>query len=91
MARMPTHRRQGGAIGHRPQCLCCDPRRRRAANLFAAVNDSPVSMTNVDLSRTNGEETLHVLRKVDFTAESGQLHMLVGPNGCGKVLPATPA
>jgi ABC-type branched-subunit amino acid transport system ATPase component len=42
-------------------------------------------MTNVELSRTNGDTTLHVLRKVDFTAESGQLHMLVGPNGCGKV------
>jgi lipoprotein-releasing system ATP-binding protein len=32
----------------------------------------------------SGEGRVHVLRGVDFAAESGRVHAIVGPSGCGK-------
>jgi ABC-type transport system involved in cytochrome bd biosynthesis fused ATPase/permease subunit len=52
---------------------------RRWRNILPP-NDSTVSV-NVELAVHRDYHAV-MLRKVDFTAESGQLHVLVGPNGC---------
>ena len=52
--------------------------------------DSPPSPGNVvnvravEKSFGDGANRIHVLKKVDFQAQTGEITMLVGPSGCGK-------
>lgn len=43
-----------------------------------------INVLNVDKGFGRGEARTVVLKKTDFTAETGLLTMLVGPSGCGK-------
>ena len=48
---------------------------------------SPGSVVNVravEKSFGDGANRIHVLKKVDFQAQTGEITMLVGPSGCGK-------
>ena len=38
----------------------------------------------VEKSFGEGADAIHVLKKVDFQARTGEITMLVGPSGCGK-------
>lgn len=38
----------------------------------------------VEKSFDDGSRSIHVLKKVDFQARTGEIMMLVGPSGCGK-------
>ncbi|MES2923090.1 MAG: ABC transporter ATP-binding protein [Verrucomicrobiota bacterium] len=43
-----------------------------------------VDVRGVEKSFGDGSNRIHVLRKVDFQARTGEITMLVGPSGCGK-------
>lgn len=43
-----------------------------------------VKVTNLRLALGKGANARPVLRGVDFKARRGSIHMLLGPNGCGK-------
>ena len=43
-----------------------------------------VDVTNVKKSFGSGENQIHVLKKVNLQARTGEILMLVGPSGCGK-------
>jgi len=48
------------------------------------MNALGIHIQAVDKSFGRGEARTLVLKKTDFTAETGKLTMLVGPSGCGK-------
>lgn len=48
------------------------------------MNSLGIHIQAVDKSFGRGEARTLVLKKTDFTAETGKLTMLVGPSGCGK-------
>jgi putative ABC transport system ATP-binding protein len=48
------------------------------------MNVHGIHIQGVDKSFGHGEARTLVLKKTDFTAETGKLTMLVGPSGCGK-------
>lgn len=53
----------------------------------ASSNSTPeptVQLQGVDKSFRTGEQVIHVLKKIDFTAFPGELTFIVGPSGCGK-------
>jgi len=43
-----------------------------------------VDVANVEKSFGTGENQIHVLKKVNLQARTGEILMLVGPSGCGK-------
>ena len=43
-----------------------------------------VDARSVEKSFGDGSSRIHVLKKVDFQARTGEIMMLVGPSGCGK-------
>ncbi|AOZ72027.1 hemin ABC transporter ATP-binding protein [Boudabousia tangfeifanii] len=43
-----------------------------------------IEMKDVYKDFTQGEETIHALRKTNFTAEAGEFIALIGPSGSGK-------
>jgi ABC-type hemin transport system ATPase subunit len=50
--------------------------------------DVAIAVQAVCASRGKGDAARQVLRRVNLNVPRGTLHMLVGPNGCGKVCPA---
>ena len=47
-------------------------------------NNIVIDVRHVEKSFGDGANRIHVLKKVDFQAQTGEITMLVGPSGCGK-------
>ncbi|GAA5119105.1 ABC transporter ATP-binding protein [Luteolibacter yonseiensis] len=43
-----------------------------------------IDVRHVEKSFGDGSNRIHVLKRVDFQAQTGEITMLVGPSGCGK-------
>lgn len=51
------------------------------------VQASLVQVTSASVHVGSGTGRKCILDDVNFSVQAGELHMLVGPNGCGKVRP----
>jgi ABC-type transport system involved in cytochrome bd biosynthesis fused ATPase/permease subunit len=62
----------------RPQC-------RRHGARVPHVAATLVKVTDAFFHVQDGQTSKCILDQVNFSIQAGELHMLVGPNGCGKV------
>jgi putative ABC transport system ATP-binding protein len=51
---------------------------------LAPSSNIVIDARGVEKSFGDGANRIHVLKKVNFQAQTGEITMLVGPSGCGK-------